>query len=56
MRHFGFLSISLFSRNFLAQPADKIAVNSRGGNAAVWLHFRHRMIAESPRNRFRSAA
>jgi hypothetical protein len=53
--HFGFLSIFLFSRNFLAQPADKIAVNSRGGNAAVWLHFRHRMIAESPRNRFRSA-
>jgi hypothetical protein len=50
--HFRFLSIFLFSRNFLAEPDGKIAVNSRGGNAAVPLHFRHRIIGESPRNRF----
>jgi hypothetical protein len=34
MGHFRFLSIFLFSRNFLARPARKIAVNSRGCNAA----------------------
>src|SRR5438094_7735781 len=28
--HFGFLSIFLFSRNFLAWPVSKIAINSRG--------------------------
>jgi hypothetical protein len=55
MGHFGFLSIFLFLRNFLAWPAGKIAVNSRGCNAAVWFHFRHRLIAESPRNGFRAA-
>jgi len=55
MGHFGFLSIFLFSRNFLARPGNKIAVNSRGRNTAVWLHFRHRIIAESPCNRFDNA-
>jgi hypothetical protein len=33
--HFGFLSIFLFLRNFLARPATKIAINSRGCNTAV---------------------
>jgi hypothetical protein len=55
MGHFGFFSIFLLSRNFLARPASKIAVNSRGCNAAESVHFRHRMIAESPQNRFRAA-
>jgi hypothetical protein len=55
MGHFGFFSIFLFSRNILARPASKIAVNSRGCNTAKPLHFRRRMIAESPRNRFRAA-
>jgi hypothetical protein len=55
MGHFGFLSIFLFLRNFLARPASKIAVNSRGCNTAVWLHFGHVMPAESPRNRFLAA-
>jgi hypothetical protein len=55
MGHFGFFSIFLFSRNLTARPADKIAVNSRGCNAAEPVHFRHRIIAESPRNRFRAA-
>jgi hypothetical protein len=55
MGHFGFLSIFLFLRNFLALPAGKIAVNSRGCNTAKSVHFRHRMIVESPRNRFRAA-
>ena len=35
MGHFGFLSIFLFSRNILARPASKIAINSRGRNTAV---------------------
>jgi hypothetical protein len=35
IKHFGFLSIFLFLRTFLARPAGKIAVNSRGCNAAV---------------------
>jgi hypothetical protein len=56
MGHFEFLSFFLFSRNFLARRADKIAVNSQGCNAAVWFHFRHGISAESPRNRFRTAA
>jgi hypothetical protein len=56
MGHFRFLSIFLFLRNFLTRPAGKIAVNSRGCNTAVSVHFRHRMIAESPRNRFLTAA
>jgi hypothetical protein len=56
MGHFRFLSIFLFLRNIVTRPARKIAVNSRGGNAAVWFHFRHGIIAESPRNRFRTAA
>jgi hypothetical protein len=55
MGHFGFFSIFLLSRNFLAWPTGKIAVNSRGCNAAESVHFRHRKIAESPRNRFRAA-
>jgi hypothetical protein len=55
MGHFGFLSIFLFSRNILARLASKIAINSRGCNAAALLHFRHRIIAESPRNRFLAA-
>jgi quinol-cytochrome oxidoreductase complex cytochrome b subunit len=54
--HFGFLSIFLFFRNIITQAALKIAVNSRGGNAAESVHFRHRIGAESPRNRFRDAA
>jgi hypothetical protein len=53
--HFGFLSIFLFFRNFIARAAPKIAINSRGRNAAESFHFRHQMIAESPRNRFRAA-
>jgi hypothetical protein len=53
--HFGFFSIFLFSRNILARPGSKIAVNSRGRNTAKSIHFRHRMIAESPRNRFPAA-
>ena len=44
--HFGFFSIFLFSRNFIARPVGKIAVNARGRNAAESIHFRHRMIAE----------
>jgi hypothetical protein len=56
MGHFRFLPIFLFSRNILARPADKIAVNSRGCNTAELVHFRRRIIAESPRNRFRAAA
>jgi hypothetical protein len=55
MGHFGLFSILLFSRNILARPGSKIAVNSRGRNTAKPFHFRHRMIAESPRNRFRAA-
>jgi hypothetical protein len=55
MGHFGFFSIFLFSRNILARPGSKIAVNSRGRNTAKSIHFCHRMIAESPRNRFRAA-
>jgi hypothetical protein len=53
--HFGFLSIFLFSRNFVARPASKIAVNSRGRNTAGSFHFRHRIIAELPRNSFLAA-
>jgi hypothetical protein len=55
MGHFGFFSIFLFSRNILARPGQQIAVNSRGRNTAKSIHFCHRMIAESPRNRFRAA-
>jgi hypothetical protein len=55
MGHFEFLSIFLFLRNFLARPGVKIAVNSRDRNKAVGLHFRHGIIAESSRNRFRAA-
>jgi hypothetical protein len=39
MGHFGFFSIFLFSRNLTARPADKIAINSRGCNAAGPVHF-----------------
>jgi hypothetical protein len=46
MGHFGFLSIFLFSRNLTARRTGKIAVNSRGRNAAELVHFRHRIIAE----------
>jgi hypothetical protein len=55
MGHFGFLSIFLFLRNIITSSAPKIAVNSRGCNAAESVRFRHRMLAESPRNRFRAA-
>src|SRR3954453_5560477 len=37
-------------------PRLKIAVNARGCNAAASVLFRHRIFAESPRNRFRTAA
>ncbi|XIA65164.1 hypothetical protein ACFIOY_01675 [Bradyrhizobium sp. TZ2] len=59
MGHFDFLSIFLFSRNFIAltglKIAVKIAVNVPGRNAAEQILFGHQMIAERPRNRFRAA-
>jgi len=52
MGHFRFLSIFLFLRNIITSGSPKIAINFRGRNAAESFHFRHRMIAELPRNRF----
>jgi hypothetical protein len=55
MGHFRFLSIFLFLRNIIASSAPNIAINFRGRNTAESFHFRHRMIAELPRNRFLAA-
>jgi hypothetical protein len=55
MGHFRFLSIFLFLRNIIASSAPNIAINFRGRNTAESFHFRHRMIAKSPRNSFLAA-
>jgi hypothetical protein len=55
MGHFVFLIIFLFLRNIIAPVALKIAVNSRGCNAALSIHFRHGIHAESPRNCYLAA-
>jgi hypothetical protein len=55
MGHFRFLSIFLFLRNIITSSAPNIAINFRGRNAAEAFRFRHRMIAELPRNRFLAA-